>query len=200
MKKTYFLALALSFSMSVSAQKQMMHVTLNDGTTQTFNVADIKEMSFSDEDNQPLSEVISGEYSGSVSLAVGTIATYTVNIKPVISANEDGTVNFTYPQYDIPNTIMGNLTLGTLTIDNIPYVEEEGAFVLDYSNAGLKQHFTCVNAQGTTTMDSDYTLGESSVIRIEVTADGIKVANPFKLGAMPFPLTATFEGNKEVQK
>lgn len=199
MKTIYFLALALSLSMSVSAQKQTMHLTLNDGTTQTFNVADIKEMTFS-EDDQPLAEVIAGEYSGSVTLAVGSIANYTVDIKPVISANEDGTVNFTYPEYVIPNTIMGNLTLGTLTIDNIPYVEEEGAFVLDYSNAGLKQHFTCVNAQGATTMDSDYTLGQSSVIRIEVAADGIKVTNPFKLGAMPFPLTATFEGNKGVQE
>ena len=95
---------------------------------------------------------------------------------------------------------MGNLTLGKLTISNIPYVEAEGAFVLDYSNAGLQQHFTCVNAQGATSMDSDYTLGEGSTIRIEATDEGIKVTNPFKLGAMPFPLTATFEGKKkEVQ-
>ena len=50
--------------------------------------------------------------------------------------------------------------------------------------------------QGTTSMDSDYVLGAGSTIRIEITEGGIKVTNPFKLGAMPFPLTATFEGSK----
>lgn len=198
MMKLYIFAIALSLSMSAFAQQQVMHISLKDGSTQTFNVADINEMTFSEESaEESAAERIAGRYDGVNTLAVGTLATYTVDISTVITANEDGTINFSYPQYDIPNTLMGNLTLGELTISNIPYVEAEGAFVLDYSNAGLRQHFTCVTAQGDTSMDSDYTLGEGSVIRIEATDDGIKVTNPFKLGAMPFPLTATFEGEKE---
>lgn len=43
-------------------------------------------------------------------------------------------------------------------------------------------------------MDNDYTLGSPSTILIVKGEDGISVTNPFKLGAMPFPLTSTFEG------
>lgn len=198
MKRIYIIALTLSLAASAMAQKQVLNVYLNDGTTKTFNVTDIKEMTFSEEEEREPSaaEKIAGEYDGTVTLAVGALASYDVDIKPVITANEDGSINFTYPQFNVPDTLMGNLTLGTLTISNIPYVESEGAFYLDYSDTGLTQHFTCVNAQGATTMDSDYALGEGSTIRVEQTADGIMVTNPYKLGAMPFPLSATFEGKK----
>lgn len=198
MKKIYTAIAALSLATSVMAQVPVMHIELNDGSVQTFKIADIREMTFGEEEEEEpsLAEKVAGEYNGVNTLAVGTLATYTVEVKPVISANEDGTVNFTYPQYDIPNTVMGNLTLGTLTISNIPYVESENAFYLDYSEAGLTQHFTCVTAQGITSMDADYPLGAGSTIRIDITDGGIKVTNPFKLGAMPFPLTATFEGSK----
>lgn len=200
MMKKYFLAIALSLSMSAFAQKQVMYISLNDGTTQTFNVSDIKEMTFGEEGSeQTPAEKLAGNYTGQNTLAVGTLATYTVDVNISITANEDGTVNFSYPQYDIPNTMMGNLTLGAVTISNIPYVEADGAFFLDYSDAGLKQHFTAVNAQGVTTMDNDYTLGATSSIKIEMTDEGIKVTNPFKLGAMPFPLTATYLGKKEIK-
>lgn len=198
MKRIYIIALTLSLAASAMAQKQVLNVSLNDGTTKTFNVTDIKEMTFNEEEEREPSaaEKIAGEYDGTVTLAVGALASYDADIKPVITANEDGSINFTYPQFNVPDTLMGNLTLGTLTISNIPYVESEGAFYLDYSDTGLTQHFTCVNAQGATTMDSDYALGEGSTIRVEQTSDGIKATNPYKLGAMPFPLSATFEGKK----
>lgn len=196
MKKIYTAIAALSLATSVMAQIPVMHIELNDGSVQTFRIADIREMTFGEEDESSLAEKIAGEYTGANTMAVGTLATYTVQIKPVITANEDGTVNFTYPQYEVPETLMGNLTLGTLTISDIPYVESENAFYVDYSDARLQQHFTCVTPQGTTSMDSDYVLGAGSTIRIEITDGGIKVSNPFKLGSMPFPLTATFEGSK----
>lgn len=196
MKKIYTAIAALSLATSVMAQIPVMHIELNDGSVQTFKIADIREMTFDEEEEPTLAEKIAGEYTGANTMAVGSLATYTVQIKPVITANEDGTINFTYPQYEVPETLMGNLTLGTLTISDIPYVESENAFYLDYSDAALQQHFTCVTPQGTTSMDSDYVLGAGSTIRIEITDGGIKVTNPFKLGAMPFPLTATFEGSK----
>lgn len=194
MKKLYIAAIALTLASSAMAKTQLMHISLNNGTTQTVNVADIKEMTFSEEATP--AKIIAGEYTGTNKMQVGTMANYSVEIKTVITANEDGTINFTYPQFDVPNTIMGTLTLGTVTISNIPFVEADNAFYLDYSQAGLKQHFKCVNAQGATTMDNDYVLGTGSTIKIEITESGIKVTNPFKLGAMPFPLTATFEGKK----
>lgn len=196
MKKIYAAAIALSLAASAMAQNEVMNIAMKDGSTQTFRIADIAEMTFGEEEEPSAAEKIAGEYTGTNTMAVGTLATYTVDLRPVITANADGTVNFTYPQFEVPNTIMGNLTLGTLTISNIPFVESENAFYLDYSEAGLTQHFTCVNAQGVTSMDNDYTLGAGSTIRIEDTGDGIKVTNPFKLGSMPFPLTATYEGRK----
>lgn len=196
MKKIYAAATALILASSALAQTEVMYISMKDGSTQTLRVADIAGMTFGEEAEPSLAEQLAGEYTGTNTMAVGTLATYTVDLKPVITANEDGSVNFTYPQSEVSNTIMGNLTLGTLTISNIPYVESENAFYLDYSEEGLTQHFTCVNTQGATSMDSDYVLGAGSTIKIEVAEGGIKVTNPFKLGAMPFPLTATFEGTK----
>lgn len=197
MKKLYIFTISLFLTLSAMAQTRLMHISLKDGSTQTFNIAEINEMTFSEE-NEELSpaEQIAGTYTGENTMEVGTLAKYTVTISPVITANADGTINFTYPQYDVPNTIMGNLTLGTVTISNIPYVEADGAFYLDYSEAGLTQHFKCVNTQGETSMDNDYVLGTGSTIKIEMTDEGITVTNPFKLGSMPFPLTATFTGKK----
>lgn len=201
MNKLYVFAVILSLSVSAFAQKQVMNISLKDGSVKTFNVADINEMTFSEESEElSPAEKIAGQYSGTNTLEVGTLASYTVDIAPEITANEDGTVNFSYPTFEVPNTMMGNLTLGAVTVSNIPYVEAEGAFFLDYSAAGLKQHFTCVNPQGETSMDSDYVLGEGSTIKIAITEKGIKVTNPFKLGGMPFPLTATFEGEKKDAK
>lgn len=197
MKKLYILALALTLSISAAAQAQVMRVTLNNGSTQTFPVTDISEITFGEE---TLAQKLAGKYSGTNTLAVGTLAKYEVDITPEITANEDGTINLSFPEYDIPNTMMGNLTLGAITLNNIPYVEAENAFFLDYSDAGLKQHFKCVTPQGVASMDADYPLGAGSSIKIEVTEDGIKITNPFKLGAMPFPLSATFEGKKQETK
>lgn len=197
MKKLYILALALTLSISAAAQTQVMRVTLNNGSSQTFHVGDIAEITFGEETP---AQKLAGEYFGTNTLAVGSVATYNVDITPEITANEDGTINLSFPEYDIPNTMMGNLTLGAITLSNIPYDEAENAFFLDYSNAGLKQHFKCITPQGVASMDSDYTLGTGSSVKIEVTEDGIKITNPFKLGAMPFPLSATFEGKKKEAK
>lgn len=196
MKKIYAAAVALTLAATAMAQNEVMHISLSDGSVQTFSIAEISEITFGEAEEPSMAGKIAGQYTGTNVMAVGTLAEYSVALSPVITANPDGTIDYTYPQYDVPNTLMGNLTLGTLTIAGIPFVESENAFYLDYSDAGLTQHFTCVNPQGQTSMDSDYTLGAGSSIKIEITEGGIKVTNPFKLGAMPFPLTATFEGSR----
>lgn len=173
-----------------SAQTEVLRIELNDGTFQTLKVSDIKEMTFGNEESS-----ISGAYKGVNTVVVGGAMTYTTELEVSISENPDGTINFTWPQYSLSGTVMGELTLGAVTIPNIPFDESKGGYFLDYSNLGLKQHFTAMN-NGTATMDQDYILGETSTILIETTENGLKVTNPFKLGAMPLPITATFEGNK----
>lgn len=190
MKKNIIALAALAIaSLSATAQNpELLIIDLNDGTTKTIPVSDIKQLSFGTEETTS----IAGEYTGNDEVAVGTLATYTAeNIICTIVENADGTINFTWPQYQLAGTMMGDLTLGTVTIPNIPYVEEKNAYYLNYSSLGLKQFFS--NGGN---MNQDYVLGETSEITIEVTDDGIKVTNPFMLGAMPFPITQTFTGKK----
>lgn len=186
MKKNIIAFAALTIaSLTATAQNpELLIIDLNDGTTKTIPVSDIKQLSFGTEEP-------TGAYTGVTSVQVGDMATYTADITCTIVENADGTLNFTWPQYQLAGTVMGDLTLGTVTIPNIPYVEEKNAYYLNYSNLGLKQFFS-----NGTSMNQDYVLGETSEITIEVTADGIKVTNPFKLGRMPFPLTQTFTGKK----
>lgn len=194
MKKTIIAALVLAAATATAAyaDNEVLTIELKDGTTQTIPVDNIRQMTFAAA--SPAAS-IAGAYTGTNSVVVGGAYTYTTSLTATITANADGTVNFTWPQYSLSGTIMGELTLGTVTIANIPYDETKGGFYLDYSAAGLTQHFTAVK-DGTTSMDKDYTLGTPSTILIQKTDTGIKVVNPFKLGAMPFPITATLEATK----
>lgn len=49
MKKLYIAAIAVTLAASAMAKTQLMHITLSNGITQTINVAEIKEMTFSEE-------------------------------------------------------------------------------------------------------------------------------------------------------
>lgn len=181
-------AFAIATITATAQNPELLIIDMNDGTTKTIPVDDIKQLSFGTE--EPTS--MTGEYTGNNVVQVGSFDPYTAeSITCTIAENADGTINFTWPQYQLAGTVMGDLTLGTLTIPNIPYVAEKNAYYLDYSSLGLTQFFS-----NGTSMNQDYVLGETSEITIEKTADGIKVTNPFKLGRMPFPLTQTFTGKK----
>lgn len=193
MKKS-IIAAAFLCALTASAETEYLKIELNDGTVSTVAVGDIKEMTFITEETSPAEE-LAGTYTGTNTVVVGGQFTYTAETSVVITANEDGTVNFTWQEYMLGGTVMGDLTLGTCTISNIAYDEDKGGFYRDYSNDGLTQHFKAEQG-GTATMDKDYALGATSTILIEKTDAGIKVSNPFKLGAMPFPITASYEGKK----
>lgn len=188
MKKYIIGAAALVFAMTLNAQTEVLKIELTDGSVQTIDISTIEKITF--EVSEPsMAEVYAGDYTGTNSLNVGGMFNYSAQVSCHITANADGTINFTWDQYSIPGTQMGDLTLGTCTIANIAYDEAQGVFYRDYSNDGIKQHFTAV---GSMNMDNDYVLGSTSTITIKKTADGIEVTNPFKLGAMPLPLTSTF--------
>lgn len=193
MKKS-IIAAAFLCAFTASAETEYLKIELNDGTVSTVAVGDIKEMTFITEETSPAEE-LAGTYTGTNTVVVGGQFTYTAETSVVITANEDGTVNFTWQEYMLGGTVMGDLTLGTCTISNIAYDEDKGGFYRDYSNDGLTQHFKAEQG-GAATMDKDYALGATSTIFIEKTDAGIKVSNPFKLGAMPFPITASYEGKK----
>lgn len=193
MKKS-IIGAAFLCAFTASAETEYLKIELNDGTVSTVAVGDIREMTFITEEASPAEE-LAGTYTGTNTVVVGGQFTCTAETSVVITVNEDGTVNFTWQEYMLGGTVMGDLTLGTCTISNIAYDEDKGGFYRDYSNDGLTQHFKAEQG-GTATMDKDYALGATSTIFIEKTDAGIRASNPFKLGAMPFPITASYEGKK----
>lgn len=179
-------------ALSASAQNELLKIELNDGTVQSIPVSDIRQMTFGAEE----APSVAGEYTGKVSVTVGGQWTYEADGHAVdVTVNDDGTLKVVLGQYSLAGTMMGNLTLGTLTIDNIAYDETKQAYYRNYSSDGLKRHFTADN-NGTVTMDKDYELGKTSEITLTFDGDNVTVSNNFKLGAMPFPLTSTFTGTR----
>lgn len=145
--------------------------------------------------NAPAALEYAGSYSGTNTVVVGGQFTYKADIEYEITSNSNGTVNLLLPEYQLTGTIMGDLTLGAYTIANIEYDKNNDCFYRMYGEDGIKEHFKAVN-QGNTTIDADYVMTGDCEIKITKTNDGITVENRFSLGAMPFPIVATFQSSK----
>lgn len=200
MKKSILLAAAaLLMASGAKAETEYLSILLNNGTTKKVAVSDIKEMSFTTEDEPAPSfaEAYAGSYEGVNTVAVAG-QSYSAKIKYEITANEDGTVDLALPQYDLTNTVMGNLTLGAYSIRGIAYDEEKQAFYRAYGNDGLSMHFYAIQpGSETPSFDKDYNFSATSDITLKKAEDGtITVTNSFQLGAMPFPIVATFTNNQ----
>ena len=192
MKKILFLAAILSASLFASAQDEVLKIELNDGSFQTIKVEDIKEMTF-DVAEASVTEGYVGSFSGRMSVVVGGMFTYETDITLNITEGENSTLDVAIPQYQLENTVMGNLTLGEYTIKGLAYDEAKGAFYRLYGADGLSEYFKA-ESDGTVTMDKVYDFKESSEITITKTATGVNIVNSFQLGAMPFPIVATLDG------
>lgn len=188
--KKYILAIAcISSALTLSAQNEILRITFNDGTKTTLRVADIAEMTFGT-DEQSATEGYTGSFTGTNSVVVGGQFTYTADMTCNIVADGE-TLTVEMPEYKLAGTVMGDLTLGACTITGITYDESRQAFHKVYGEDGLTQHFKAENG-GVATMNKDYTFSKTSNITIEKTADGLIITNSFQLGAMPFPIVATF--------
>lgn len=195
MKKTILTAFASIIALGAAAQTEVMKIELNDGTTQTIEVENIKEITFSTDGENPADAYI-GQFTGKNTVVVGGNFTYTAdNVTFDIAEGTDNTLTVNIPEYVLTNTVMGDLTLGAHTIAGLAYDETTGAYVRDYGNDGLSMHFKAEQG-GNVTMNKDYNFNPGSEIIVEKTAAGIKITNKFKMGAMPFELVATFEGTK----
>lgn len=190
--KAIITTLALALALSASAQNEVLKIELNDGTVQTVAIDDIRQMTFGT--MAPTSPT--GNYSGTISVTVGGQFTYDDTDHSIsVTENSDGTLKVVLDQYRLSGTMMGDLTIGTLTIDNIAYDEARQAYYRNYSGDGLKRSFLA-SKDGNTTMNGDYDLGETSEITLTFDGDNVTVQNDFKLGAMPFPLTSKYTGER----
>lgn len=134
-----------------------------------------------------LAEQYSGTYNGTITLNVAGQYSYAAEISCVITESDNETITVSFPEYSLEGTMMGDMTLGNVTISNLVYDEAKGGFYRNYGGEGISQ-----TMNGTT-----YPLNDPSSITVTKDKEGnLTVENPFKLGKMPLPLTATFEGRK----
>ena len=150
-----------------------------------------------DEPKQPsLTEEYVGEFSGKLTLNIAGQYDYDTDIRILISEGENETLRVTFPEYALSNTLMGDITMGTLTLENLTYDSEKGGFYLNYGEAGISQYFKA-ERNGDVTMDSEYTLNAPSEILVINGENGeITVVNSFRIGSMSMPITATFTGRR----
>ncbi len=156
-----------------------------------------------DENNPTQAEAIAATYAGTNEVTVSTPAsneTYSANIEYKITANTNNTINVIVPEYSLPNTMMGNLTLGSYIISNIPYDASSDSFTKTYGTDGLTMHFKAArqnNGVEVPVFDNIYTFTDNSTISVKKTSGGLSVTNTFQLGNMPFPIVTNFTtGNR----
>lgn len=191
--KKYILSLAFATMLAVGASAEVLKITFTNGTTQTYKVEEVSEITF--EEESPAAQY-AGSYTGNNAVVVGGNFTYNASgVTYTITANEDGTINLSVPEYSLANTIMGDLTLGAYTVSNIAFDEAKNGFYRAYAsesaNDNLQMHFLAVN-DGNTVFDKDYEFKSPSNVLIEKTDAGLKITNNFILGNMPFPIVVTF--------
>ena len=118
----------------------------------------------------------------------------TYNVRKYMDGNVEK-LDVEIPTYTLDETVMGDLTLGTYTVNGLTYDESKGGYYHDYTNDGLTFHFTAVQ-NGKTTMDNDYAFNSEKDNNILVTYDGNTVSdikNTFQMGSMPFQIVSTFK-------
>ena len=150
-----------------------------------------------DEPKEPsLTDEYVGEFSGQLTLNIAGQYDYETDIRIIISEGENETLGIAFPEYELSNTLMGDITMGSLILENLSYDPSKGGFYLDYGEAVISQYFKA-ESNGTVTMDNQYKLNAPSDIFVTKGEDGnIKVVNSFRIGAMPMPITVTFIGHK----
>ena len=141
---------------------------------------------------------VAGNYTGTTSLKVsvvpGSFTSATVGYK--VTANEDGSINVTASEEKYTGvTMVGNLTLGTYTVKNLAYDKATNSFSRDYSEDGIKVHFKATG--GMMEKDENYEFGKTSKMTVTLAEDGtLTITNNYKVGRMPFPISATYTGKK----
>lgn len=137
--------------------------------------------------DRTLAEEYSGTYNGTITLNVADKYSYDADISCTITTSDNETITVSIPEYSLTGTLMGDMKLGSVTISNLVYDESKGGFYRNYGGEGITQ----------TMNGTSYPLNDPSSIIITNDQNGnLIIENPFTLGKMPMPLTATFEGRK----
>lgn len=188
MRKTILALVAATSVLVASAQNEKLIIKFTNGETYSCAVSDVDRMYF--EDDAPTND-INGTYTGAVEMVIGGQFKYQTTATCVISTKADGTIDLTIREYDIPGTVMGDMTLGAITITGIPFDEAKNAYFIEYGGENVTRHLKAVNG-GTVTMDKDYDVKAGSTVTISAQDGTVTLTDSFRIGSMPFPLVATF--------
>lgn len=187
MKKLYIIALLLGFIGSAEAQTIVVNKT--DGTQVTYQASEVKSVEFVGE----AENTVAGNWTGKDSVVVAGTMKYLADgdLVYTVSENADGTINVIVPEHQVKATAIGDLTLGTFTVSNIPAVTEGESWKKDFSDDKVQFHFTAP----TMGMDKDYVLNNAS-IDVSLNAGEITIAIAYKPGKSPMNITEKFVGKK----
>lgn len=136
-------------------------------------------------ETKPVSVTVGGQFGPYTNDAV----TYDARVY-----EEDGAkkMDVTMNEYNLNGTVMGDILLGTYTVNGLIWDEEKGGYFRDYSKDDIKFRF-----KTSTGMDGEYTFKNGGALLVVMDGASIKYAeNTFQPGSMPFPIVATF-GDKE---
>ncbi len=195
MKKIFTLVI-VSFLSALAVQAQKVVINKTDGSQVTYQADEVKDIQFAP---LTLADTYAGSYKGFDNVNVMVSYKSSEEVVYKVTANGDGTINLIVPEVTYKKTMMGNLTLGTYTIKNIPYDENQKAFVKAYKDDNIKFHFIKKNDDGSVISDQEYTF-DSKICKVVISkeADGkLKVENTYQLGRMPFPISGSFMGTKQ---
>lgn len=134
-----------------------------------------------------ISEEYSGTYNGKITLNVAGKYSYDADITCIVTSAGSDVINVSIPEYSLSGTMMGDMTLGSVSITGLVYDEAKGCFFREYGGEGISQ----------TMNGKSYPLNEPSSMQVVKDENGtLIIDNPFTLGKMPLPLSARFEGSK----
>lgn len=164
-----------------------------------------------DDDNNDLNEVENaiaasyvGNYSAKDSLKVGMgrlswdYATANA-VSYRITSNSNGTINITIPEETYANTQIGNIKIGSYTIDSLKYNIITG-FTRAYKGSAAKVHFESTGGtQYPIVLNDDYSFtSDTCLISVKKDATGqLTVKNVYTLGKSPVLITNSFKGAKQ---
>lgn len=147
-----------------------------------------------------------GTFSGNDNINVGmtmTSSSWDYSTAGVVSytitSNSDGTINVTVPQETYSNTQIGNITIGSYTIDSLKYNIVTG-YTRAYKGSGAKVHFESTGGENyPIILNSDYTFtSDACVISVTRSTVGIiQIKNIYALGNSPVLITHSFTGTKQ---
>jgi hypothetical protein len=87
----------------------------------------------------------SATYTGSEKVVVGGTYTYTCDDAKYQLTFVDETLNVTIEEKSVAGTVMGDLTLGTMVIDNLTFDAEKGGYYRDYTGSDVSMTLVAVS-------------------------------------------------------